>query len=253
MNRGGQQIQMSVPPFTFAVKWIIISSVSIWFLCQVLLENVIKIPFTQFFNLVPSQVLFEFKIWQPYTYMFLHSTREISHILFNLLMLWFLGADLEQKWGSRSFFLFYIMNGAGAALIYVFSIALYSAIFGSQVALIIPVVGASGALFAIMVAYAWHFGDRMMYFFMLFPIKAKYFVMILGFIQVASMLTSGISGGEVAYLAHLGGLVSGFLAVWGKDRWDRYNLNRKNKKKGRNLRLVVDNEKKESKDPRYWN
>lgn len=244
---------MSVPPFTFAVKWIIISSVIVWFVFQVLLESFLKIPFTQFFSLVPAQVLFEFKIWQPYTYMFLHSTREISHILFNLLMLWFLGAELEQKWGSKNFFLFYIMNGAAAALIYIFGMAIYAAIFGSQVGLMIPVVGASGALFAVMVAYAWHFGDRMMYFFMMIPMKAKYFVMILAFIQVASMLTSGIGGGEVAYLAHLGGLISGFLSVWGKGRWEKFVWQRKNKKKGRNLRLVVDNEKKESKDPRYWN
>lgn len=252
MNRG-QQIQMSVPPFTFAVKWIIIVSVTIWFVFQVLLENFLKVPFTPLFNLVPAQVLFEFKVWQPYTYMFLHSTREISHILFNLLMLWFLGGELEQKWGSRNFFLFYTLNGMAAALIYTFGIAIYSAIFGSQVSLIIPVVGASGALFAIMVAYAWYFGDRLMYFFMLFPIKAKYFVMILAFVQVASLLTSGFGGGEVAYLAHLGGLISGFISVWGKDRWDNYLLVKRNKKKGRNLRLVVDNEKKDSKDPRYWN
>ncbi len=252
MNRG-QQVQMSVPPFTRAVKWIIITSLVVWFVFQVLFESFLKLPFTQIFSLVPYQVLFEFKIWQPLTYMFLHSTREISHILFNLLMLWFLGADLEVKWGPKNFFLFYILNGVSAALIYIFGMAVYALITGAQVGLIVPVVGASGALFAVMVAYGWHFGDRLMYFFMLFPIKAKYFVMILAFIQVASMLTSGTSGGEVAYLAHLGGLISGFISVWGKSRWDKFSWQRRNRKKGRNLRLVVDNEKKESKDPRYWN
>jgi len=252
LNRGSQ-VQMSVPPFTFAVKWIVIASVGIWFFGQVILENFFKVPFSPFLSLFPSHVLFEFRIWELFTYIFLHSTREISHILFNMLMLWFLGADLEQLWGRRTFFLYYILNGMAAALIYVFGMAIYTAISGSQVGLIIPVVGASGALFAVMVAYAWHFGDRQMYFFMLFPLKAKYFVMILGFIQVASMLTSGVSGGEVAYLAHIGGLVSGLAYLWGRSRWKNFESARKNRKKGRNLRLVVDNEKKESKDPRYWN
>ncbi len=253
MNRG-QQVQMTVPPFTFAVKWIIISSVAIWFVFQVLFENFLALPFTQFFNLVPIQVLYEYKIWQIFTYVFLHSTKEISHILFNLLMLWFLGAELEMLWGRKRFFLFYILNGAAAAVIYISGVTIYSLITGAQVGLIIPVVGASGALFAVMMAYAWHFGDRLMYFFMLFPMKAKYFVMILGFIQVASMLTSGIGGGEVAHLAHLGGLISGFIAVWGPSYWNKINSQAKNRKKGRsNLRLVVDNEKKESKDPKYWN
>ncbi|MNS85260.1 hypothetical protein D3C72_1191210 [compost metagenome] len=93
-----------------------------------------------------------------------------------------------------------------------------------------------------------------MYFFMLFPMKTKWFVAIMGVIQLASMMTASVGGTEVAYLAHLGGLVSGYICLKAKGWYTRNDWKKKAKNKGRNLRLVVDNEKtKKDQPPKYWN
>lgn len=252
MNRGSQ-MSMALP-FTPVVKWLVIINVAVWFVLQVLVEGFFKVPITGLFALVPSHVIFEFRIWELFSYMFLHSM-QVTHILFNMLMLWFFGAELEQRWGGKSFLFYYLFTGVGAAIIYCIGMGIYAAATGSQVGLVIPVVGASGAIFGLMLAQGILFGERMVLFFMLFPMKTKYFVMIMGAIQLASMLTSSPSGGEVAYLAHLGGLASGYLGLLLISRWKNYLNFKKTKKKGRNLRLVVDNEKPEKSDkgPRYWN
>lgn len=254
MGNRGTQIQMSVPPLTPAIKWILIICVGMWFFFQIILDNLMGFSITQYLALIPHQALFDFYFWQPLTYMFLHSTKEVSHIIFNMLMLWFLGAELEQKWGTRSFLMFYLVNGFCAGLIYIFGTAIYALITGSQGGLIIPVVGASGALFAVMMAYARFFGDRLIYFFMIFPMKARYFVMILAFIQLVSMMTSSARGEEVAYLAHLGGLASGFLYLVAWQWWLKRQWNKKSKRKTHGLKLVVNNDKNDDGDStKYWN
>lgn len=248
MNR---QVSFSVAPLTPVVKWLIISNVAIWFGLQVILESVLKQPITQPLSLVPAQLLFDYSLWQVVTYMFLHSL-QVTHILFNMLMLWFFGGEIEQAWGSRRFLTYYLFTGIGAALIYTLGMGLYAAFTGDTRQLVIPVVGASGALFGVMLAYGILFGDRTIYFMMLFPMKARFFVILMGFIEFANMMTSHASGSEVAYLAHLGGLVSGFIFIW-VQRW-RSRGPRKGSggKKGRHLQLVVDNDKGKS-SPRYWN
>jgi membrane associated rhomboid family serine protease len=256
MNYRPSQVSMSVPPFPPAVKWLMIVTVAIWFFGQVIIEGFLKVPISEIFSLQPGQVLFDYSIWQLVTYIFLHSQTQVTHIVFNMLMLWFMGAELETRWGTKSFVAFYIINGIGAALIYVFGIALYSYFTGSQKGLGVPVVGASGSLFALMLAYGWLFGDRVIYFFMVFPMKARYFVMILGFIQVSSLLTTGVVGGEVAHLAHLGGLISGIIYIYFWGMFKARSAEAKNKKKTRNLRLIVNNDEQEDtkkRDPRYWN
>lgn len=252
MNRG-PQMSMALP-FTPMVKWLVIVNVAIWFVFQVLVEGFFKVPFTNFLSLVPARVIFEFRVWELFTYMFLHSM-QITHILFNMLMLWFFGAELEQRWGGKYFLFFYLFTGVGAAVLYCLGMTLYAAATGSQMGMMVPVLGASGAIFGLMLAQGILFGERVIYFFMLFPMKMRYFVMIMGVVQIGSMLTSGVSGGEVAYLAHLGGLASGYMALLLMSRWKNYENFKKSKKKGRNLRLVVDNEnpKKSDNGPRYWN
>ncbi|WP_413288532.1 rhomboid family intramembrane serine protease [Bdellovibrio sp. HCB337] len=252
MNRG-PQVSMALP-LTPMVKWLLIVNVGIWLVFQVLVEGFFKVPFTNFLSLVPARVIFEFRVWELFTYMFLHSM-QLTHILFNMLMLWFFGAELEQRWGGKYFLFFYLFTGIGAAVIYCLGMGVYAAATGSQAGLMIPVLGASGAVFGLMLAQGILFGERIIYFFMLFPMKMRYFVMIMGAVQIGSMLTSGVSGGEVAYLAHLGGLASGYVALLLMSRWKNYENFKKSKKKGRNLRLVVDNEnpKKSDNGPRYWN
>lgn len=256
MNNRGVSLNMSVP-FTPVVKWLVIINVFIWFVFQLILEGYFKIPFTSSLSLIPSKVLYDFSVWQLGTYMFLHSF-QVTHILFNMLMLWFFGAELEQRWGSKFFLIYYLFSGFGAAIIYCLCVWGYQYATGAgQQGMIVPVIGASGAVFGLMLAHGILFGERIVYFFMLFPMKTKYFVMVMGFVQMASLVTSGVNGGEVAYLAHLGGLVAGYICLKLKGTYTKYESGRQKSrsKKGRNLRLVVDNEKRDGTDkgPKYWN
>lgn len=249
MNRS---ISFQTAPLTPAVKWLLIINVSVWFVLQVMVEGFLRIPITPLFALYPGMVLFDFKIWQLGSYMFLHSM-QVTHILFNMLMLWFFGAELEQRWGTKFFLTYYFSSGIGAAILYCLGVWGYALATGSQTGLIVPVVGASGAIFGLLLAQGIIFGERIVYFFMLFPMKTKVFVAVMGIVQLASLMTSGVSGGEVAYLAHLGGLVAGFITLQVKAWFTRQDFKKKAKNKGRNLRLVVDNEKKSEKPPKYWN
>ena len=246
------QYRMHVP-MTPMVKNLLIVNLVVWLLFQVILEGYFSIPFTRFFALYPGKVIFDFSIWQLLSYMFLHSI-SVSHILMNSLMLWFIGADLEIRWGKKFFLFFYLVTGVGAAVIYCMAVAGYFYATGNQSSLTTPVVGASGAIFGILLAYGMLFGERTMSFMMLFPMKAKHFVILLGAVEIMTLLSSGVMGGEVANLAHLGGLASGWLVLMGWARYQRTLQNKQNKpKKAGSLRLVVDNEKKDNKEPRYWN
>ena len=238
-------------PFSKLMKVLIGINVGIWFFGQVLLEGYGGVAISHWLALYPAKVLFDGAIWQIVTYMFLH-TLQVSHILLNMLMLWFMGAELEQKWGSKFFLFYYLSSGIGAAIIYVVGVAIYWRITGSSQPLVVPVVGASGAIFGLMLAYGILFGERVVHFMMLFPMKAKFFVLILGAVEVMTILTNGVGGGEVANLAHLGGLVSGYLTLLIATSWKQAQTRKKAKKKGGGLRLVVDNEKSKD-EPRYWN
>lgn len=247
-------MNMSVP-MTPVVKWLLIINVGVWFFLQVILENMMNLPvITNLFGLFPGKVVYDYNIWQLFSYMFLHSN-SVTHILFNMLMLWFFGAELEQRWGGKFFLFYYLGSGIGAAILYVTGIVGWVLATGQgQMSLAIPVVGASGAVFGLMLAHGILFGERIVYFFMVFPMKTKYFVAIMGAVQLASMMTSGVAGSEVAYLAHLGGLVSGYTLLLSRGSFINWENKQKSKKKGRNLRLVVDNEKDpKDKPPKYWN
>jgi membrane associated rhomboid family serine protease len=250
MNYNKQlSINFSITPI---VKWLMIVCVAIWFVGQVLLEKFVGIPLTSIFALFPAKVIFEFQIWQLFTYMFLHSYN-VSHLLFNMLMLWFLGVSLEERWGARFFLSYYLGTGVGAAIFYCLGNYLYYWVNpGQTMGLVVPVVGASGAIFGLLLAYGILFADRTIYAFMVFPMKAKYFVMMLGAIEFSNLITSEVSGGDVAYLAHLGGLASGYLMLWFIGRWQRLKWNQKLKKRTTGLKLVVDNNN-EPKEPRFWN
>lgn len=242
---GGSQMQMAVP-FKGAVRVLVIATVASWFLLQILLEQfVLDTPWvTQLLALHPGKVL-EFFIWQPVTYMFLHAM-DPFHILFNMLILWWLGTELEQVWGARYFTLYYFVCGIGAAVIYSLITVVYSIVSGNLGPLVIPVVGASGAVFGMLLAYGILFGDRIVYFMFIFPMQARWFVMIIGGMEVIMLLNQGIGGGKVANLAHLGGIAAGYMMLVFTTWW------RKRRKppgaSGRKLKLVVDNAK-----PKYWN
>lgn len=244
---------VQIAPLTPVVKKLIISICAVWFVVQILLDKVFKLNLSSWLVLHPDQVIEKFWIWQLLTYMFFHALSPF-HILFNLLMLWFFGGELEKHWGARFFTIYFFVCGVGAAILYCLAVAVYAAITGVQTPLIIPVLGASGALFGLLVAYGIVFSERVIYFMGLFPMKAKYFAMVAAALDFSSLLTTGFAGSEVAYLAHLGGAVVGFLFLMGHTRWKKTTTKSKLKKKSSGLRLVVDNEKLKNEDgPKYWN
>jgi membrane associated rhomboid family serine protease len=244
-----------VSRITPVVKILLIVTIGIWFFAQLILENFLRVPVTAYLSLIPGRVITNFEIWRLGTYLFLHSL-EVNHILFNMLTLWLVGTELEQRWGKKFFLQYYFGTGIGAALLYTLCVWGWGLATGSLMGLISPVVGASASLFGLMMAYAILFGEREVAFMMVFPMKAKYLVAILAFIQIASLLASVTVGSGVAYLAHIGGLVVGYLILWLKARSSNRASAKKASAKG-NLRLIVDNEKNSSKNsgsgPRYWN
>ena len=245
--------KISVAPLTMVVKRILIVTVGIWLIVQVLLGQFLKVRGWEIFILHPNQVIENFYVWQLFTYMFFHAISPF-HLLFNMLMLWFFGSELEKHWGSKFFALYYFLSGIGAALLYCLAVGVYSAITGVRTPLVIPVMGASGALFGLLLAYGIIYAENVIYFMGLFPMKAKYFVLLAGAIDFASLLSSGVAGGEVAYLAHLGGIISGFIILKAHTYLKARQVSGKLKKKNSSLRLVVDNDKtKDQNNPKYWN
>ena len=247
-------------PLTPVVKRLIILNISIWVLFVLIYQNFFSHHFSVFsvFGFVPYEAVTKFYFWQFFTYMFFHSS-QIFHILFNMLILWWLGSELESFWGRKFFLTYYFVCGVGAAFIYGVSLFFYYFISGNLTPLFLPVVGASGAIFGLILAYGILFGERILYFMMLFPMKAKHFVMILGGIEVVTLLNTGVKG-QVANLAHLGGLISGYLfllifRIWKKNKREKSRFGRRGfltfLQSKRRFKLIKNDEEK--RDPtRYW-
>ena len=134
---------------------------------------------------------------------------------------------------------------------------IYYLVTGSPLPMAMPVIGASGAIFGLMLAYGILFGERVILFMFLFPMKAKYFVMLLGLIELFNLMKDGFGSG-VSNLCHLGGLVAGYiyLVVWTRIKRQGGGSGKGSGKKRRNrgnLRLVINNKESEGSGPRYWN
>ncbi len=158
-----------------------------------------------YLGLQPEAVWDRLFVWQPFTYMFLHAS--VTHILFNMLALWMFGVELERMWGPRFFLKYYFVAGVGAAVTTML-LALVPGEFGRTIRFAVT-VGASGAIYGLLVAYALYFPNRPIYVWALFPIPARIFVLIMG--ALAFMASVGGNQGGVANTAHLGGLVVGYL------------------------------------------
>lgn len=162
-----------------------------------LLQMFVSGWFDLYFGLVPVLVWKKYFLWQLVTYIFLHGG--FSHIFFNLLALFMFGGELENYWGSRKFLFYFFFCGVGAGICTV--------IFSPYQ--FIPTIGASGAIYGLLLAFGWLFPNRPILIYFLLPIPAKYFVIIFGLIEFFSSM--GGSGGGVAHLTHLGGLLFGLL------------------------------------------
>jgi len=151
-------------------------------------------------GLVPNMVWTQLKIWQLFTYMFIHGG--ILHIFFNMLVLWIFGKDLENKWGTSDFLFFYLLCG-------VFS-GFMTAIIGFNS--LIPIVGASGAMYGVLVAYGYSYPNKIVYLYGLFPLKVKYMVLALGIIAFIASLTNNYT--NISHITHLFGMIIGLVLIY---------------------------------------
>ena len=186
---------------TPAVKALIWANVAVFLLTAI--SPSVLTWFANFFGLMPARVVTQLWIWQPLTYLFLHG--DVGHILINMLILWMFGVQLERLWGTRFFLRYYFVAGVGAAIV---TIIVSFLPFGFSSATYATVtIGASGAVYGLLMAFALHYPETPILMFFLFPVPAKYFVMIVGAI---AFLSAPRLGG-VAHGTHLGGLVAGYL------------------------------------------
>jgi membrane associated rhomboid family serine protease len=204
--------------FPSAIKWLLIINAALFLLPRLAFAEMR--PFYEMLGLVPGHIWSDFYLWQLVTYMFLHGS--MWHILMNMFILWMFGSELERTWGSREFLRFYFVSGIGAGLINVALAALRPATVW------IPIIGASGAIYGILVAYAMLFPERYVYVYFLFPVKVKYLVI---FMVVVEFLSTYQADG-VAHFAHLGGALVGFLYLryswrWRLSRWSPSELLRR--------------------------
>jgi rhomboid family protein len=212
-------------PLSTALKFLIGANAAV-FLVQFFFA-----PITDLLGLHPIFVVRSLWLWQLATYMFLHGG--IFHIVFNMLALWMFGAELERIWGTRYFLKFYFVTGIGAGILTVlFSLLPFG--FAEQV-YVSNVIGASGAIYGLLLAYALYFPDRPIYMYLVFPIPAKVFVAIIG--AIAFFSSMGESGSANA--THLGGLAVAYLFLKSarvhplselKYRYLKWKINRVRKK-----------------------
>jgi membrane associated rhomboid family serine protease len=192
---------------TPGIRVLLISNVVIFFLGWLLPE--LNKYMVIYGGLVPQLFIKNFFLWQPVTYMFLHGG--FMHIFFNMFALWMFGTELEQQWGTKFFLQYYFISGIGAGIL--------SALI--QPASQIPIIGASGAIYGLLLAFALMYPNRIVYLNFLFPIKVKYFVMIFAAIELfASMGGRGLQDG-VAHLTHLSGMAFGYLYLLLRQQWHK--------------------------------
>src|SRR4029077_20401600 len=162
----------------------------------------------KWFGLVPAGVIPLLRIWQPFTYLFLHDVNSIWHILVNMFMLWSFGREVELVWGRNRFLRYYFLTGVGAGVLNVI-VRTVPMLWGRS-AYDIPTIGASGAIFGILIACAVLFPDRRAY---LFPIpvaiKMKWIVAIMA--AITFLGTFGLGDDKVSHICHLGGMLVGYI------------------------------------------
>ena len=189
--------QFSYKPalFTDAIKILVSVNFGIFLLQTVARTEGLFFPL---FGLVPKLVWSEFMIWQPFTYLFFHGG--IWHLLINMFVLWMFGSELERLWGKEHFLKFYFVTGVGAGLV--------TMIFGLNS--MTPIVGASGAVYGVLLAYGLTYPNRTVYLYGIIPIKSLWFVIGIG---VIAFMSSFDNISQISHLTHLSGMVIGYLML----------------------------------------
>jgi membrane associated rhomboid family serine protease len=188
--------------FPPGLKWLILVNVVV-FVLDFLAGPTVHSALMAFFALTAEGAVKNFLVWQIFTYMFLHGG--FTHLLFNMLTLWFFGTQLERDWGTRRFLKYYFLCGMAAGV---------CVLVANLLTRDVPTIGASGAIFGVLVAFAVLYPNQTVLMNFLFPIKAKYMVMIYAGIELLLTIRPGQSG--ISTIAHLGGMAFGFVYLKGR-------------------------------------
>lgn len=196
-------------PMTPGVKFLMIINGTVFLIQEIMHiiipnQNIIE----YFLGISHNGFIRDHLIWQPFTYMFLHGGW--MHIFFNLLGLWMFAGELEMVWGRKKFIHFYILSGIGAG----FFIALMNYVAYTNYSSSSVTIGASGALYAVLLAYAILWPNREVLLYFIIPIKIKYLVIAFGLLEFFGTLSSTAgAGGNISHIGHLGGIISGFILI----------------------------------------
>ena len=209
------------------------------FLCM-LFSNTINQIMMKYFALNPVDVCSAFHIWQCFTYSFLHSTQSLWHIIFNMIALWFLGPELEITWGKKNFFKYYFIIAIGSGLI--------TAVYMFNYMPSVRTIGASGALYGLLVAYAILFPNRRIYLYGILPLKVRTAAIIFGGIALYYSITMN-DNSNISHIAHLSGMIMAFLYLfyWTKQKQKmriiktrKYKTTQKNQIREQNINKILD-------------
>jgi membrane associated rhomboid family serine protease len=190
---------------SFSLRSLIIANLVV-FVVQFLVGY--HLPIVDLFGLIPYRVTHDYWLWQLVTYMFLHGG--VLHLFFNMLMLWMFGNVLEAQWGSPEFLKYFFICGIGAGLTSVLFGTFH--LFGTSP--LSPTIGASGAIFGLLVAFGMVYPDAVVYVWFFIPMTARSMAVVFGALELVLTLSNSRSG--VAGFAHIGGMVTGYLYLkWG--------------------------------------
>lgn len=252
-------MQTSMPiRLTQTVKVLLITCFTV-FVLQQTGDQFFGAEIMSLFGLNSVAFFHQHRFWQLLTYSFFHP--DVMHLFFNLMMLAFIGGELEAAWGTARFIRFYASCAIGSGVVYLLLDLSFGHGSGHS-----TMVGATGAIYGLLMAYGLTFGERVLLFMMLFPMKAKHFIWILALLELMTTVYSG-GGGGLASLGHLAGMGIGFGFLWIRtlvilskknQQKQGFRLGSK-KRRNQHLKLIVNNEQdfdsqdRDSEDnPRTW-
>jgi membrane associated rhomboid family serine protease len=193
---------------TPAVKWLLMTTTAAYLLQFAARYAGFEGTAMMLFALTPVIALGKLFLWQPFTYLFMHSTADPAHLLLNMLGLWMFGTQLERLWGARKFLVFYLVCGVFGGLCVILSGVLFKGLWS------VATIGQSGSVYGLMAAFGVIFAEQYVYFYAIIPIKAK----VLTWILVLAAVLYALAGSAHSFPAHMGGLFCGWLLVTGNYR-----------------------------------
>ncbi len=214
MSRYGPQgpaVVIGPGPMTPAVKAIVIANVAVFLIHFLLAAFGGSNQVSDLLGLSPRAVIEGVEFWRLATYLFVHDAQGFMHILFNMLALWMFGVDLERRWGTRGFVKYYAVTGIGSGIATVLVSLLPFDVARSIYAA--TTIGASGAIYGLLLAWALLFPHRQMLFMFVFPLPARVAAALMGGMAFLAAITG--RNGSVAEATHLAGLLVGWLYLGG--------------------------------------